>query len=285
MPAPVDELYATTGCYCCLLGFDFKVPRCLAATGKTTVFGCCMESYRCGCPNSLDAYRQDQCLCCDYRCGLGGETVPCMVALFGLVCCDAGHSKQQKLDKKVAKVQKQKSAREGADVNVVAVTEAEVMEREKASDAIDVIDVNDLCCKSACLCCIQGFFFKVPQCLGCSGSGGCCGCCMETYRCGCPTSLHCYSAQQMCCIDYRFGCCGGTIPRLVTCCGIPLMTVAQDPEPEPEPFSVVECPTNAEMLATCCDQIMPQIGDCIRGENNLITNSTVAVAVAVPAKK
>jgi hypothetical protein len=39
------------------------------------------------------------------------------------------------------------------------------------------------------------------------------------------------------------------------------------------------------MLATCCDQIMPQIGDCIRGENNLITNSADDVAVAVPTKK
>jgi len=41
------------------------------------------------------------------------------------------------------------------------------------------ISASDLYCRSGFLCCICGYFFNMPECLGWSGSGGCMGCCEE----------------------------------------------------------------------------------------------------------
>ena len=81
------------------------------------------------------------------------------------------------------------------------------------------ISADDLCCPSSCFCCSCAMFFKFPECLGMTGSGGCCGCCENSYRCGCPTNCSCFRQDQCCCCDTRSGC-GSAVPFMLSVAGI-----------------------------------------------------------------
>ena len=81
------------------------------------------------------------------------------------------------------------------------------------------VSADDLCCPSACFCCSCGMFFKMPECLGVTGSGGCCGCCENSYRCGCPTNCSCFRQDQCCCMDVRSGC-GSAVPFMFSVAGM-----------------------------------------------------------------
>ncbi len=80
------------------------------------------------------------------------------------------------------------------------------------------VSADDLCCPSSCFCCSCAMFFKIPECLGMTGSGGCCGCCECGYRCGCPTNCSCFRQDQCCCCDTRSGC-GSAVPFMLSVAG------------------------------------------------------------------
>lgn len=91
-------------------------------------------------------------------------------------------------------------------------------EAHKPSGGMLAVSADDLSCPSACLCYSCGLFFKLPNCIGCSGSGGCFGCCDCGYRCGFPTNCSVYRQDQWYCIDQRCGC-GSAVPFMISCCG------------------------------------------------------------------
>ena len=156
-----------TGCYCCLLGFDCVVPRCIACQGQTSLLGgCCEERYRCGAPQRCECFRQDQCCCSDSRCGFG-EKVPCMIACLGLTCMNC---KKKAPAEAVPAPSAEAVPATAPDATASPPQAQEMSERASSGDEQKIVPVEALCCKSACLCCVQGYYCKLPECCAISVS-------------------------------------------------------------------------------------------------------------------
>jgi hypothetical protein len=83
-----------------------------------------------------------------------------------------------------------------------------------------VVQTNDLCCKTGCICFLFSFYWKIPDCIGCDTFSSFL-CWEHTCRTGFPTSI-CTSMCQCCCFDLRcaFPCDPSNVPMTIGVLGL-----------------------------------------------------------------